>query len=131
MYERLFEWLIKYINKTLSRENNERLNYTYRAVQSSLVIGVLDIYGFEIFENNRYDFIVYFVIYFERSLARDIVLNNYASIIVMRNYNNYLLNLYLSKNKRNMKEKALPGNMYAFFPLFFVSNFPVRILLLD
>jgi len=52
LYERLFEWLIKYINKTLSKENNEQIN---RNNQSSLIIGVLDIYGFEIFENNRYD----------------------------------------------------------------------------
>jgi len=53
LYERLFEWLIKYINKTLSRENNEALNSNQRSIQNSLVIGVLDIYGFEIFENNR------------------------------------------------------------------------------
>jgi len=46
----LFEWLIKYINKTLAKENIEHSN---RVNQSSLVIGVLDIYGFEIFENNR------------------------------------------------------------------------------
>ena len=52
MYERLFEWLIKYINKTLSKETHEQLKHTN---QSSLVIGVLDIYGFEIFENNRFD----------------------------------------------------------------------------
>jgi myosin-1 len=52
LYERLFEWLIKYINKTLARENHDQSNHT---IQSSLVIGVLDIYGFEIFENNRYD----------------------------------------------------------------------------
>jgi len=56
LYERLFEWLIKYINKTLSRENNEELN---RTIPNSLVIGVLDIYGFEIFENNRYNLIFF------------------------------------------------------------------------
>jgi myosin-1 len=56
LYERLFEWLIKYINKTLSRENNEELN---RTIPNSLVIGVLDIYGFEIFENNRYNLILF------------------------------------------------------------------------
>ncbi|CAF1126177.1 unnamed protein product [Rotaria sp. Silwood1] len=55
LYERLFEWLIKYINKTLSRENNEQLNYIQRTTQSSLVIGVLDIYGFEIFDNNSFE----------------------------------------------------------------------------
>ncbi|CAF0979976.1 unnamed protein product [Rotaria sordida] len=55
LYERLFEWLIKYINKTLSRENNEQSNYIQRAIQSSLVIGVLDIYGFEIFDNNSFE----------------------------------------------------------------------------
>ncbi|CAF1179599.1 unnamed protein product [Adineta ricciae] len=48
LYERLFEWLIKYINKTLSKGTND-------ASQSSLVIGVLDIYGFEIFQNNSFE----------------------------------------------------------------------------
>ncbi len=42
----------------------------------------------------------------------NIVSNNYVLIIVMKNYNNYLLNLYLNKNKKNMNEKILPGNMY-------------------
>ncbi|UJR31157.1 hypothetical protein I4U23_018664 [Adineta vaga] len=52
LYERLFEWLIKYINKTLSKEANDSAHHT---IQSSLVIGVLDIYGFEIFENNSFE----------------------------------------------------------------------------
>lgn len=52
LYERLFEWLIKYINKTLAKENIEQSN---RVNQSSLVIGVLDIYGFEIFETNSFE----------------------------------------------------------------------------
>ncbi|CAF3153265.1 unnamed protein product [Rotaria sp. Silwood2] len=55
LYERLFEWLIKYINKTLSKETNEQSSYIQRTTQSSLVIGVLDIYGFEIFDNNSFE----------------------------------------------------------------------------
>ncbi|CAF1230175.1 unnamed protein product [Adineta steineri] len=55
LYERLFEWLIKYINKTLSKVNDEQNNNPYRRIYSSLVIGVLDIYGFEIFENNSFE----------------------------------------------------------------------------
>lgn len=52
LYERLFEWLIKYINKTLSKENNEEIS---RTTANALVLGVLDIYGFEIFDNNSFE----------------------------------------------------------------------------
>ncbi len=119
MYERLFEWLITYINKTLARENNEQLNHSYRTIQSSLVIGVLDIYGFEIFENNRYDVISLFI---AKENFVNIVSNNYVLIIVMKNYNNYLLNLSLNKNKKNMNEKISLGIMYDFILIIYIFD---------
>ncbi|CAM4793576.1 unnamed protein product [Rotaria magnacalcarata] len=48
LYERLFEWLIKYINKTLSQDDSKR-------IENPCIIGVLDIYGFEVFENNSFE----------------------------------------------------------------------------
>ncbi len=119
MYERLFEWLITYINKTLARENNEQLNHSYRTIQSSLVIGVLDIYGFEIFENNRYDSISLLI---AKENFVNIVSNNYVLIIVMKNYNNYLLNLSLNKNKKNMNEKISLGIMYDFILIIYIFD---------
>jgi hypothetical protein len=119
LYERLFEWLITYINKTLARENNEQLNHSYRTIQSSLVIGVLDIYGFEIFENNRYDVISLFI---AKENFVNIVSNNYVLIIVMKNYNNYLLNLSLNKNKKNMNEKISLGIMYDFILIIYIFD---------
>jgi hypothetical protein len=44
-------------------------------------------------------------LFIEKENFVNIVLNNYVSIIVMKNYNNYLLNLYLNKNRKNMNEK--------------------------
>lgn len=90
MYERLFEWLIKYINKTLANDNNEQSNSANRSNQSSLVIGVLDIYGFEIFENNR---LISFVVNLTtKDHVVHLVSNNYVLIIAMKNCNNCLLN---------------------------------------
>lgn len=43
IYERLFTWLVKRINSSLQPENTRRND----------VMGILDIYGFEIFEKNR------------------------------------------------------------------------------
>ncbi len=43
LYGKLFDWLIKKINQTLHK------------VESKLSIGLLDIFGFEIFENNLYE----------------------------------------------------------------------------
>lgn len=43
IYDRLFTWLVKRINSSLQPEDNRRND----------VMGILDIYGFEIFEKNR------------------------------------------------------------------------------
>lgn len=43
LYSRLFDYLVKAVNQAMHTTKKELLN-----------IGVLDIYGFEIFEKNRY-----------------------------------------------------------------------------
>lgn len=48
MYERLFCWIVGRINDVI-----EVKNYDARVHGKNTVIGVLDIYGFEIFQNNR------------------------------------------------------------------------------
>lgn len=50
IYERLFGWIVDKINDVIKVEEN---NFPYK-YQSSL-IGVLDIYGFEIFDNNSFE----------------------------------------------------------------------------
>lgn len=52
MYERLFQWLIQFINRTLTKDNS---NLKDKKQTEPLVIGILDIYGFEIFDQNRFD----------------------------------------------------------------------------
>lgn len=49
MYERLFCWIVGRINDII-----EVKNYDARIHGKNTVIGVLDIYGFEIFQNNRF-----------------------------------------------------------------------------
>lgn len=49
MYERLFCWIVGRINDII-----EVRNYDARVHGKNTVIGVLDIYGFEIFQNNRF-----------------------------------------------------------------------------
>ncbi len=49
MYERLFCWIVGRINDVI-----EVKNYDARVHGKNTVIGVLDIYGFEIFQNNRF-----------------------------------------------------------------------------
>lgn len=55
MYERLFCWIVGRINDVI-----EVKNYDARVHGKNTVIGVLDIYGFEIFQNNRSGFIFLF-----------------------------------------------------------------------
>ena len=47
-YERLFSWIVGRINTVI-----EVKNYNPVLHGKNTVIGVLDIYGFEIFDNNR------------------------------------------------------------------------------
>lgn len=48
LYERLFGWIVSRINAVI-----EVKNYNPLLHGKNTVIGVLDIYGFEIFDNNR------------------------------------------------------------------------------
>ena len=48
VYERLFNWLVRKLNDSLKPK------YTGKKT----LMGILDIYGFEIFENNRYSLVV-------------------------------------------------------------------------
>ncbi|MED6275301.1 Unconventional myosin-Id, partial [Characodon lateralis] len=50
MYERLFCWIVGRINDII-----EVKNYDARVHGKNTVIGVLDIYGFEIFQNNSFE----------------------------------------------------------------------------
>lgn len=49
LYERLFGWIVSRINSVI-----EVKDYNPVLHGKNTVIGVLDIYGFEIFENNRF-----------------------------------------------------------------------------
>lgn len=44
VYDRLFTWLVKRLNFSLQPPRNER---------QDVVMGILDIYGFEVFQKNR------------------------------------------------------------------------------
>lgn len=46
IYDRLFTWLVQRINNSLQADDSRRND----------VMGILDIYGFEIFEKNRLEF---------------------------------------------------------------------------
>lgn len=50
VYDRLFSWIVDKINAAIAVDSS---NYT--ANYKSSLIGVLDIYGFEIFDNNSFE----------------------------------------------------------------------------
>lgn len=51
IYDRLFTWLVKRLNKSLQPTHFKNSNVT--------VMGILDIYGFEIFQRNRFVIIIF------------------------------------------------------------------------
>lgn len=44
IYDRLFTWIVDCLNNSLKSKDDRRMQ----------VMGILDIYGFEIFDKNRY-----------------------------------------------------------------------------
>jgi myosin heavy subunit len=72
LYGNLFDWLIRRINQSLSKED------------VSMTIGILDIFGFEIFENNSFE---QFCI-------------NYANEKLQQHFNNHIFKLEQDEYKR-------------------------------
>jgi len=48
VYNRLFQWIVRHINSSLAQTNHKALGSS-----SVTVMGLLDIYGFEVFQTNR------------------------------------------------------------------------------
>ncbi|XP_044286459.1 unconventional myosin-Ic [Varanus komodoensis] len=51
VYGRTFSWLVSKINKSLEYQETERMGWR----KSSTVLGLLDIYGFEVFQHNSFE----------------------------------------------------------------------------
>lgn len=50
LYDRLFTWIVGHVNSAIDPALTERQGHT-----NNTVIGVLDIYGFEVFDNNGFE----------------------------------------------------------------------------
>ena len=50
LYDRLFTWIVGHVNAAIDPALTESLTH-----QNCTVIGVLDIYGFEVFDNNSFE----------------------------------------------------------------------------
>lgn len=77
VYERTFQWIVTKINEKLAT----------KVPGKKLTIGVLDIYGFEVFDNNSFEQFCKFLleIFFKINLQLKV------SIYAMKNCNNCLL----------------------------------------
>ncbi|KAA8581209.1 hypothetical protein FQN60_002790, partial [Etheostoma spectabile] len=76
MYERLFCWIVGRINDII-----EVKNYDARVHGKNTVIGVLDIYGFEIFQNNSFAIVESQIIdYFNNQIIVDLVEQQHKGI---------------------------------------------------
>lgn len=58
-YERMFQWLVQRLNSSLENKVNAMIkssshHFTFQSKVRKNVMGLLDIYGFEIFVVNRY-----------------------------------------------------------------------------
>ncbi|TSK14721.1 Unconventional myosin-Id [Bagarius yarrelli] len=76
IYERLFCWIVGRINDII-----EVKNYDARIHGKNTVIGVLDIYGFEIFQNNRC--VLNLIDYFNNQIIVDLVEQQHKGIFAV------------------------------------------------
>jgi len=58
VYNRLFVWIVQHVNASLSRKHNNSSSHCSAAAARPradrvTVLGLLDIYGFEVFDANR------------------------------------------------------------------------------
>jgi hypothetical protein len=96
----MFEWLIDRINSAMNNKNNP--NRQTQSDEKLRSIGVLDIFGFERFEQNRLIELLKKKIFEINTIY--LVLNNYVLIIQMKNYNNFLYIMFLNLNKYKSKD---------------------------
>ena len=83
MYARAFNWLVVICNETLD----------VKTVKRAYFIGVLDIAGFETFEVCILRIISNILLKINNLLNRKMVLNNFASTLLMKDYNNFSITL--------------------------------------
>lgn len=124
MYERLFCWIVGRINDII-----EVRNYDARVHGKNTVIGVLDIYGFEIFQNNRFEWqqifhlckktrqhlrlcVEYFTVCESVTFTLLAALNSSASTTVTRSCSSSSSSWCWSRSRKSISEKESPGNMY-------------------
>lgn len=101
-YDRLFSWVVRKINDNIHSKNASR-----RAV-----IGVLDIYGFEILAVRTFLFFFFEVKKFDSDTFfpnRKIALNSFASTIVMKSSSRSLSSSRSSSSRRSTSARALCG----------------------
>ena len=59
LYNRTFNWLVKRINEAVKGDantaSNNLINHASSSTESTMVVGILDIFGFEIFESNSFE----------------------------------------------------------------------------
>ena len=55
IYGRMFLWIVQEINSSMSIDTNDINNSSRKYQESASVIGILDIFGFEIFEHNSFE----------------------------------------------------------------------------
>lgn len=109
LYERNFAHLVERINKAIDgQRSKDKLGF----------IGVLDIAGFEIFEVRERERergsekgSIQLDLDFKSVFLSQIALNNYVSTIPMKSYNNSLIKICLSWNKKNTRKKRLIGTI--------------------
>ena len=110
LYARCFDWIIARVNDALG----------WKSDPSCLIMGILDIYGFEIFgviQKKEKSFFCFFFFYsssiFSRrfSLDRKTDSNNFASTTSMRGCNKFSFNLPSKPSKRNTQKRESNGSI--------------------
>uniref|UniRef100_A0A8B9KT13 Myosin ID n=1 Tax=Astyanax mexicanus TaxID=7994 RepID=A0A8B9KT13_ASTMX len=106
IYERLFCWIVGRINDII-----EVKNYDARVHGKNTVIGVLDIYGFEIFQNNRFSSITFYLYLFFFCFSFEQFCINYCNEKLQQLF----IQLVLKQEQEEYQREGIPWKHIDYF----------------
>jgi myosin-1 len=114
LYDRLFTWIVAQVNSAIDPSTSDAY------VANSTVIGVLDIYGFEIFGKNSFE---QFCINYCNEKLQQLFIGNYRLIFISElNVKYFILELVLQQEQEEYQREGIQWEHIDYFNNFIICQ---------